>query len=94
MVSFPAAHQLWLSIRTIHLQSNLKQPQKISRVNESIEHKVAHPTVQLITLMRHILLLDLRVTHRGLEWSMFAMRIWQCIDCIDYLQPHLHTNSP
>lgn len=84
MVSRPAAH-LRLSIRTIHL--NLNQPQEISGVNKSIEHKVAH-------LHRHILLLDLRVTHRfipmGLQWAMFAMRIWKCTD---YLNPHLHTNS-
>jgi hypothetical protein len=40
--------------------------------------------------MRHMLILVLRVTHRlhprGLELSMFAMRIWQCID---YLHLHL-----
>jgi hypothetical protein len=38
----------------------------------------------VITLMRHMLILVLRVTHRlhprGLELSMFALRIWRCID--------------
>jgi hypothetical protein len=39
--------------------------------------------------MRYLLILDLRVTHglhpRGLELSMFAMRIWRCINICIYI---------
>jgi hypothetical protein len=45
-----------------------------------------------IALMRHMLLLNLRVTHRlhPRELSMFVMQIWQCIDI---LHLHLHCSD-
>jgi hypothetical protein len=45
-------------------------------------------------LQLHMLILDLRVTlrlhPRGLELSIFAMRIWQYIDCLHLLCFKLH----
>jgi hypothetical protein len=47
--------------------------------------------------MRHMLILVLRITHRlhprGLELSMFALRIWRCIDCL-HLHIHIHVETP
>jgi hypothetical protein len=49
----------------------------------------------VIALMRHMLTLFLRVTHRlhprGLQVSQFGMLIWRCVD---YLHLHLHAMLP